>query len=170
MKRIITALLLAALLLGLCACGRGQTRTASDQSAFTWQIQLLGYEVKTALHTDAGVPQYDGAVLDVAYDNAPSEGCTFLILTLDIQKSRAGGGGFDWQKLTVRDADGNAYSRMADDAFLSSHTYNRLPGTALQIGGSRGSICFEIPEKAAKGEMTLVYAAGDEGENTLPIQ
>ena len=68
MKRIITALLLAALLLGLCACGRGQTRTASDQSAFTWQIQLLGYEVKTALHTDAGVPQYDGAVLDVAVD------------------------------------------------------------------------------------------------------
>ena len=107
MKRIITALLLAALLLGLCACGRGQTRTASDQSAFTWQIQLLGYEVKTALHTDAGVPQYDGAVLDVAYDNAPSEGCTFLILTLDIQKSRAGGGGFDWQKLTVRDENGN---------------------------------------------------------------
>lgn len=169
MKRIIAALLLAALLPVLCACGRGQ-ESVSDQSAFTWQIQLLGHEVKGALHTDAGVPQYDGAVLDVAYDNAPSEGCTFLILTLDIQKSRTGGDSFDWQKLAVRDADGNAYPRMADDAFLSSHTYNRLPGTALQIGGSRGSICFEIPEKAAKGKLTLVYDAGDEGKNTLPIQ
>ena len=166
--------LLLCLAMVLTACGGGGSKQAavkdSDQSAFTWQIELRAHDVKDKLHTDEGVPQYEGDVLDVAHDNAPSEGNVFLILTMTITKSKTGGGAFDWGKLSVVDADGNRYSRMDNDSFLSVHTYNRLPGTALQIGENKGSICLEIPEKVSKGGLQLEYDAGDEGTNTITIQ
>ena len=103
------------------------------------------------------------------HDDAPSEGKVFLILTMTITKQKTGGGQFDWARLTVKDASGNVYHRMENDAFLSNHTYNRMPGTSLQIGENRGSICLELPPEAAKGGLTLCYDAGDEGENTTAI-
>lgn len=178
MKRALSLILIAALALCLCACGSKEVQkeapaaavTASDQSQFTWQIELRDSAIKDALHTDAGVTQYDGGVLDVAYDNAPASGNKFLILTLTVTKAAAGGGSFDWKKLSVQDSDGNSYVRMENDAFLSTHTYKRMPGTALQIGENKGSICIEIPAKTAEGTLTLVYDAGDQGMNKLPIQ
>lgn len=170
MKRWMCVALLLAVIMGLTACGGGKEVKDSDQSRFTWQIELRNSEVKASLHTDEGVQQYDGEVLNVAHDNAPSEGNVFLILTLTINKSAVGGGGFDWTKLSVRDEKGNAFPRMADDSFLSSHTYHRLQGTKLQIGESKGSICFEIPEGVSKGHLRLEYDAGDEGVNTIAIQ
>ena len=170
MKRWMCVALLLAVIMGLTACGGGKEVKDSDQSRFTWQIELRNSEVKASLHTDEGVQQYDGEVLNVAHDNAPSEGNVFLILTLTINKSAVGGGGFDWTKLSVRDEKGNAYPRMTDDSFLSSHTYHRLQGTKLQIGESKGSICFEIPEGVSKGHLRLEYDAGDEGVNTIAIQ
>ena len=171
MKRMLSAALLLAIVLGCAACSGGSAKeaAASDQSAFTWQIELRQAELRESLHTDAGVTQYDGDVLDVAYDDAPAEGEVYLILTLTVTKAVAGGGAFEWGRLCVRDADGNSYGRMENDAFLASHTYKRMPGTALQIGENKGSICFELPADAAKGALTLVYDAGDEGENALPV-
>ena len=170
MKKVIALILLMALSFMLCACGKKtETVTASDQSKFTWQIQVSNAEVKDKLHTDEGIAQYDGGISDVAHDNTPAEGNSFVILTLTVTKAQAGGGSFDWKKLSLKDADGNSYSRMENDSFLSSHTYKRMPGTALQIGENKGSICFEIPEKAASGSLTLCYDAGDEGVNTTPL-
>ena len=174
MKRNIAVLMLICLALTLCACGGQGAKPAakvenSDQSAFTWGIELRKSEVKEKLHTDEGVQQYDGGVLNVLHDDAPSEGKVFLILTMTITKQKTGGGQFDWARLTVKDASGNVYHRMENDAFLSNHTYNRMPGTSLQIGENRGSICLELPPEAAKGGLTLCYDAGDEGENTTAI-
>lgn len=147
-----------------------ETAASEGSGAFTWQIELRGAEVKESLHTDAGVPQYDGEVLDVAFDNEPAEGCSFLILTLTVTKSAAGGGAFDWDKLTVVDENGNAYNRMENDSFLDSHAYRRMAGTSLQIGENKGSICFEIPTEVASGKLVLNYDAGDEGINSIEIQ
>lgn len=170
MKKILSIALLICLVLSLSACGKkAESVTASDQSKFTWQIQVNKAEVKDKLHTDAGVPQYDGGITDVAYDNAPAEGNAYVILTMVVTKGQAGGGSFDWKKLSLKDADGNSYARMENDSFLSSHTYKRMAGTALQIGENKGSICFEIPAKAAQGSLVLCYDAGDEGINTTPL-
>lgn len=153
------------------AADEAAEETAAEGSGeFTWQIELRGVEVKESLHTDAGVPQYDGEVLDVAFDNEPAEGCSFLILTLTVTKSAAGGGAFDWDKLTVVDESGNAYNRMENDSFLDSHAYNRMAGTSLQIGENKGSICFEIPTDVINGKLVLNYDAGDEGINSIEIQ
>lgn len=171
LKQILSAVLLLAIALGCAACSKDAAKegAASDQSKFTWQIDLRQAEVRESLHTDAGVTQYDGDVLDVAYDDAPEEGKVYLILTLTVTKAVAGGGAFEWSRLSVCDADGNSYGRMENDAFLASHTYKRMPGTPLQIGENKGSICFELPADATKGTLTLVYDAEDEGENALPI-
>ena len=170
MKKAIAILLLAILAFSLCGCGKkAETAAASDQSKFTWQIEVSKTEVRDKLHTDEGIAQYDGGISDVAYDNAPAAGNSFVILTLTVTKAQAGGGGFDWKKLTLKDADGNSYGRMENDSFLSSHTYKRMPGTALQIGENKGSICFEIPEKAAEGSLALCYDAGEEGINITPL-
>ena len=170
MKKAIAILLLILLSLGLCSCGKkAETVTASDQSRFTWQLQLSSAEIKDKLHTDEGIAQYDGGISDIAHDNAPAEGNSFVILTLTVTKAQAGGGGFDWKKLSLKDADGNSYSRMENDSFLTNHSYKRMPGTALQIGENKGSICFEIPAKAAQGALTLCYDAGDQGINTTPL-
>jgi len=112
MKKILSIALLICLVLTLCACGKkAESVTASDQSKFTWQIQVNKVEVKDKLHTDAGVPQYDGGITDVAYDNAPAEGNAYVILTMVVTKGQAGGGSFDWKKLSLKDADGNSYAR-----------------------------------------------------------
>lgn len=169
MKKLLSIILLVCLACTLSACGKKAETAASDQSKFTWQIQVSKTEVKDKLHTDAGVPQYDGGITDVAYDNAPAEGNAYVILTMTVTKAAAGGGSFDWKKLSLKDADGNVYARMENDSFLSTHTYNRMPGTALQIGENKGSICFEIPAKAAQGSLTLCYDAGDQGINTTPL-
>lgn len=170
MKKILSIALLIMMIFTLTACGKKEeAAVASDQSKFTWQIQVSKVEVKDKLHTDAGVPQYDGGITDVAYDNAPAEGNAYVVLTMVVSKAAAGGGSFDWKKLSLKDADGNSYARMENDSFLSSHTYKRMAGTALQIGENKGSICFEIPAKAAQGALTLCYDAGDQGINTTPL-
>ena len=170
MKRWMCVALLLAVIMGLTACGGGKEVKDSDQSRFTWQIELRNSEVKASLHTDEGVQQYDGEVLNVSHDNAPTEGNVYLILTMTITKSRTGGSAFKWDNLTVVDQDGNTYHRMENDSFLSVHTYNRLPGTSLQIGENKGSICLEIPENAGKGNLKLCYDGGEEGVNTISIQ
>lgn len=172
MRKLAIFALILALALSVAGCSgeKEEGAKSADQSAFTWQIEIRSVEVRESLHTDAGVQQYDGSVLDVAYDDAPGDGNAYLILTLTVTKSATGGGGFKWEQLSVLDAEGNAYARMENDAFLTSHTYKRMPGTALQIGENKGSICFELPAEAAKGALTLQYDAGEEGINALTIQ
>ena len=162
MKRFCAELLLLALTLSACA---GAPEAADVQeSPFTWSISVSKAEKREALHTDAGVQQYDGSILGVAYDEQPSDGCVFVILTMTVTKNRSGANAFRWENLTLTSADGTAYARMEDDSFLSLHTYRRMPATDLMIGENKGSICFELPEAQASSEpLTLRYDAGDEG-------
>lgn len=193
MKRIL-AISLAVLLVFACVgCGEGDPAASSGAKndissasgsesengleatvgtleGFPYTVELRDAQIKDALHTEAGVTQYDGSVVDVDYDNAPSSGNVFLILTLKIVKSGVGGGSFEWTKLSLLDEIGNTYSRMENDTFLQNHQYSRLASTPLQIGEHKGSICFEIPSVQANGTFTLQYDAGDAGVLTLSVR
>ena len=168
MKRYLAfALVLALALTGAALAAES---VVGELEGFPWTLELRAAAAKDGLHTAAGMQQYDGSVLDVAYDDDPAKGNVFLILTFTITKTQVGGGPFDWANLSVRDADGNAYARMENDAFLQNHTYNRIQGTPLQIGENKGSACFEIPTDAAKGNLTLVYDAGEFGTIEIPVK
>lgn len=172
-KRIGAALLAVAVALACAGCGAKEAPAGSvtgSAEGFPWTIELRAAKLCDALHTAAGVPQYDGGTLDVDYDDAPRAGCMFLILTFTITKTEAGGDAFEWDRLRVRGADGESYPRMEDDSFIQNHTYNRIAGTPLKIGENRGSACFEIPEAAAKGDLTLTYDAGEAGTIEMPVR
>lgn len=172
MKRIL-AIFLSVLLAFVCAgCGQNTSAGGAEGTleGFPWTVELRDAQIRDALHTEAGLKQYDGSIVDVDYDDAPSEGQVFLILTFTITKTGTGGGSFDWKKLSLLDQDGNSYSRMEDDAFLQNHQYNRLASTPLQIGEYKGSICFEIPSDQAKGSFDLQYDAGDVGILALSVK
>lgn len=189
MKRIL-AISLAVLLAFICAgCGTdipNATQKPEDEvpsagvadepgsavgtlEGFPWTVELRNAQIKDTLHTEAGLEQYDGTIVDVDYDDAPSEGHVFLILTLTITKSGTGGSSFDWTKLSLLDGNGSSYSRMGNDTFLQNHQYNRLANTPLQIGEHKGSICFEIPADQADEIFVLQYNAGDIGTLELSV-
>lgn len=189
MKRIPAIFLAVLLVLAFTGCGSDTPNTTQESEnetpsagvadepgsvvgtldGFPWTVELRNAQIKNALHTAAGLEQYDGTIVDVDYDDAPSEGRVFLILTLTITKSGTGGSSFDWKKLSLRDGTGNSYNRMENDTFLQTHQYNRLASTPLQIGEHKGSICFEIPADQADGTFTLQYDAGDVGTLELSV-
>ena len=175
-KSVLPLGLVLFFLMSLCACSSPapQDKTQmkapiSDQSKFTWQIKVISADTAGALNTMAGIGQYDGSVKDKSYDDAPSNGNEFLIVTLNINKAQVGGNKFVWENLSVKDNNKKAYHRMEDDTFLARHEYSRLAGTDLTLGESEGSVCFEIPAGKTVSDYMLVYNAGDEGENTIPL-
>ena len=174
MKKSFRAIVFIICIAFLAGCSLAKTGeiapAAEDYSSFIWEIQVKDSLVTDRLHTDEGVQQYDGSTLNVAHDDIPAEGSAFLILTMTITKNKTGGGSFKWDNLYIADEGGAKYQRMENDRFLSYHTFNRLPGTPLQIGENKGSICFEIPASATKGKLTLCYDAGDEGVVSIPLK
>lgn len=137
---------------------------------FPWTIELLAAETQDALRTMTSVRQYDGSMMDVVYDDAPTEGKVFLILTLAITKTDSGSGSFAWSQLSIQEPDGNGYARMENDTFLQNHSYTRMAGTPLQIGKNEGSVCFEIPADTAGKALTLRYDAGEAGSIEIPVR
>ena len=187
MRKLVAFILALLLALSCVGCGGGdksQDAAPAETDApaqaesgsvtgtlegFPWTVELRGADVRDSLYTQAGLRQYDGSIMNVDYSDSPSDGHVFLILTLTISKTAAGGSQFAWDKLTVADGDGNTYSRMENDTFLQNHQYNRMASTPLQIGEHKGSVCFEVPADKAEGPFTLQYDVGDAGMLTLPV-
>ena len=174
--KYLLLLLSLTLMLQLGACNPAttsgtpkSTATASDQSKFTWQITVENSNTINVLNTTAGIGQYDGSSTTATYEKKASVAFDFLIVTLNINKTKAGGKKFLWDNLSVKDAKGKAFPRMNDDTFLTQHKYSRIPGTDLTLGGAKGSICFEIPSRTAASAYALTYDAGIDGINTLPL-
>ncbi len=142
---------------------------AADQSAFTWQIGLEEYQLHSELNSTVSSTLYDGTVQETPHHDAPSEGQMFLLLKLNLNKAQAGNNPFSWDDLSIEDAQGQSYARLANDSFIENHAYSRLPSTDIALGENNGYICFEITAEAAEGALYLVHQA-TEGENRLQIK
>ncbi len=142
---------------------------AADQSAFTWQITLKSHELLNEISSIENSVLYDGTVQETPHYDAPTEGQIFLLLSLNLNKAQAGNNPFSWDDLSVEDAQGQTYARLANDSFIENHSYSRLPSTDLALGENDGYICFEIAADAAEGALYLVHQSA-EGENRLQIK
>ena len=152
-------------LLLLCAGCAAQAKTPAEAAAPTadssliWQISVEASEITDSISSTQAVVAYGGDVSQVSHSDHPSEGNVYLLVLLNIDKAQAGKDKFLWSDLSVVDADGNAYTRMANDTFLETHGLPRVKATDLSIGNNHGYICFEVPATVDASKLTLVYSA-----------
>lgn len=130
-----------------------------DATAFLWGVEVLHWEVASDLSATEAAVQYNGDVVQIAHEEKPSAGNTFLLVELRIQKQKIGPGVFKWANVYVEDAEGNRYARHENDTFLQVYQFKRLKATDLTLGTNEGFACFEIPEFAADTPLALVYEA-----------
>ena len=128
-------------------------------SSLVWQISVEASEITDSISSTQAVVAYGGDVSQVSHSDQPSEGNVYLLVLLNIDKVQAGKDKFLWSNLSVVDADGNTYTRMANDTFLETHGLPRVMATDLSIGNNHGYICFEVPAAVDASKLTLEYSA-----------
>ena len=163
-KQTILFIALMSALLLLCAGCAAQAKAPADaaataDSSLVWQISVETSEITSSISSTEAVVTYGGDVNQVSHSDDPSEGNVYLLLLLNIDKTQAGKDKFLWSDLSVVDADGNTYARMANDTFLETHGLPRVKATDLSIGNNHGYICFEVPATVDASMLTLVYSA-----------
>jgi len=141
---------------------------AAQDADFYWDLQVLSWETAQSLEATEAITSYEGSVSTAVHEDAPAEGCVYLLVKLSLQKTEAGGEGFQWEKLCARDAEGNRYTRMENDTFIETYGFKRLPATELRIGDQQGFVAFEVPAEAAEDEFTFQYALTE--ETTIAIE
>lgn len=163
-KQTILFIALMSALLLLCAGCAAQAKAPADAAAtadasLVWQISVETSEITSSISSTEAVVTYGGDVNQVSHSDDPSEGNVYLLLLLNIDKTQAGKDKFLWSDLSVVDADGNTYARMANDTFLETHGLPRVKATDLSIGNNHGYICFEVPASVDASKLILVYSA-----------
>lgn len=159
-KGFIGSMLIITLGVSLVACGNTNEDAAgvseevevAETQAFVsnateddlWVIEVSEAKIANNLQTVAHVKQYDQSVMDVNYENHPSDGMEYLLINMNVIKQQAGKNAFMWNDVYVL-ADGNEYHR-GDDVFLDDHEYKRMAGNDLQFGENEGWICIEVPQ------------------------
>jgi len=157
------AFIIATMLLSFGCAGQAAEpavqATPEADSPLVWRITIETSELTTNLSSTKAVVEYGGDVNQVSYSDQPEEGYAYLLILLNIDKTRPGKEKFLWSELAVTDADGNAYSRLEDDTFLELHGLPRIKATDLSIGNNQGYVCFQLPLSIDGSSLTLIYSA-----------
>lgn len=161
---LIHTMLITTLLLFTAGCAAQAKAPATAaapaaDSSLVWQISVEASEITGSISSTQAVVAYGGDVSQVSHSDQPSEGNVYLLVLLNIDKAQAGKDKFLWSDLSVVDADGKAYTRMANDTFLETHGLPRVKATDLSIGNNHGYICFEVPATVDASKLALVYSA-----------
>lgn len=147
-------LLVVPLLAMLVGCSTGKTTTNPN---LVWVISLQKYEVKDKLESVQTVQQYVGTTQQY-HQQTPAPGNVYLLMEISVNKQGTDATTFDWSNLSIQDSTGNTYQRSDNDSFLEIYNYTpRMTGLAITFGDNQGWVCFEIPQSAANGTLTLVY-------------
>jgi len=151
----------------LAACGTPATPTADPN--LVWQVNLSKYEVKDKLDIVVTVKEYMGTTQETHQQAPTTAGDVFLIMDVTVDKQGTQITPFEWNQLTVQDASGKSYLRLANDSFLETFNYApRMTGLELKLGDNAGWVCYEIPAGAANGKLSLVYSGtGSQQEITI---
>lgn len=161
------------LLVSIVACSASPQKTETNvqpqKSDFSWTIVLNKWEVADNLSNTKSAVQYNGDVTQIQYSEKPSEGNTFLLLELTIEKQKPGSSSIKWDHLYVKDSNGIKYFRHPNDTFLENYNFPRIKSVDLTFGKNDGFICFEIPKTAANDSLNLIYES-NEGINQIPLK
>lgn len=142
--------------------------TEAAAASQVWRVTVNESMITDSMTSTKAFVEYDGNQNQVRFDDEPRDGYQYLLLLLDIEKTRPGKEKFVWGGLSVVDATGAAYARLENDTFLELHGLARIKATDLSIGNNHGYVCFEIPKAADASRLTLVYSAQD-GEQRIAL-
>ena len=154
---------------GLCACGGAGKNAPVTATIGDWNLTSAGYELKENLQSVTNTEQYTGESVENQISQSPDPGNVFVLVHMIVEKKQAGAAVFEWDCLSVQDADGNNYYRMANDSFLENFGYVRLKSTDLTLGKNDGYICFQIPKEAASKQLSLCYQT-EEGSCNIKLR
>lgn len=134
-----------------------------------WTIMLEKWEIADDLKGTESALQYNGDITEIQINESPSDGNTFLLVELTIEKQKSGASSFVWKDLFVLDEQGKTYFRHPNDTFLENYNFPRIKSTDLTIGKNKGFICFEIPKSITNDKLFLVYES-PEGVVQIPLK
>lgn len=166
-KKAIFALFAVICCTGLLACAKAPTSPVSETVGL-WKLTFEQMQIAKDLATEQSAVQYSGETVVSDIKETPAEGMVFVLVQLQIEKEQAGNSVFSWDQLSIQDESGTKYPRMDNDTFLQNYGYARQKSTDLTLGVNEGYICFELPEAAAAGKLTLRYDS-EEATCSIPL-
>lgn len=122
-----------------------------------FSFSLENRETVTGLSSAEDVIQYGGSVTQIRHTQVPGEARSYVLGAIVVEKTNTGRASTNLGKIAIL-VDGKAYRRI-DDVFLTKHSYERLPGYKVQMGGQRGYACFEIPAGINTETVSLLSGA-----------
>jgi hypothetical protein len=137
-------------------CG-GPAVPETDQSSFPWTITVEQWKVFSSLEAVHSEVQYDGTVLQKEYEQKPGSDMVYLILDMTLVKQAGSTIVFSWKDVYILDFQGRKHYRHENDGFLELFDMKRIKAVDLNFGHHQGSVCFEVPQEAAKRPLVLVH-------------
>lgn len=132
----------------------------ANQDAVQWKIKVVDVQITTSLESVSTFIEYGGDTTEIDNNNEAHSGNVYLVVNVNLEKSRVGGKGFDWKETYLIDEQGNKYHRMENDTFLATHGYKRLQSTKIMIS-NEGFIAFEVPDTATKKNLFFIHESAD---------
>lgn len=118
----------------------------------SWSLSIGSIEIKAELHTTQYTTRYDGTVDEQQFDNVPSKGNCYAILTINAELDSAlGNDPLSVSQLTLS-IDGIDYPAVSPvSSFLANHNYATFAGDEI-VSSGRGFVAFEIPSSYADSD------------------
>lgn len=108
----------------LSCFGFTEIAVAAYDASGVWEITVHNIELETALSTTDYATNYDGSVTTLVYDDKPSDGNIYAVVSLTVEP-RGQGDSLDFTNVKLH-AGQATFDRVVDDSFLENHQYSTL--------------------------------------------
>lgn len=142
---------LLSLLVLVCSLCIALPARASESS---WSLAIREIGTVEKLHTIQHQIGYDGTVTEVPYDNQPSAGNCYALVSLAFAKNNPAASEMNLNDLRLNTGDDTSYEPVRPAySFLQNHNYSTFPSDAV-TGDKSGFVAFEVPSSllGASGE------------------
>ena len=166
---LITGSILCLFLAGKTISAYAVPLTVNDSQS--WALTIGSIEEKGELHTTQYNTNYDGTIDVLQYDDVPSEGNCYAIVSVNATlTSSSAQAALDVSALQLRIEDANYEAVSPVSSFLTNHNYSTFPGEQI-VSSARGYVAFEIPESYIGNDGTgwCILCGGVESPAYAPL-
>ena len=119
-------------------------QVASAAQAEPWSFGMMSAETKSKLYSVDKQTGYDGTVTEIVYEDTPSEGNCYAIVSVSIAKNDITAGSIDIDEIKLN-IEGKSFDPVSPGwSFLQRHGYPIFSSNSISSSGN-GFIAFEVP-------------------------